>query len=311
MLILGRKYKFTKLELNTLNKKFKNIVIIKYRDRVQSEILQEIEENIKDNEFNLIVLNTQASVGDDIIRYLINLQFKIRDKKIRIITIEKFMEEFLKKCYIPIDQKDLTFLENIKPYSRYQYILKKVIDLSIAIPLAIITSPIMLYSAYKIKKESPNGGIFFKQLRVGKNGKEFECIKFRSMHEDSSYFNHYTQVNDPRLFKWGKSMRKTRIDELPQLINVLKGEMHIIGPRAEWNELVQRYKQEIPYYNERHIVTPGITGWAQVMYPYGSNSKDAKQKLMYDLYYIKHWSLWLEVKTIWKTIKVVINRRGV
>ena len=311
MLILGRRYQFTQLELNTLNKKFKNIVIIKYRNRVQDEVLQEIEENIKYSEFNLMVLNTQASVGDDIIRYLINLQFKIRDKKIRIITIENFMEEFLKKCYIPTDQKDLTFLENIKPYTIYQYILKRIIDISISIPLAIFTSPIMLYSAYRIKKESPKGGIFFRQLRVGKNGKEFECIKFRSMHKDSSYFNHYTQVNDPRLFKWGKSMRKTRIDELPQLLNVLKGQMHIIGPRAEWNELVQKYKQEIPYYNERHIVAPGITGWAQVCYHYGANSKDAKQKLMYDLYYIKHWNLWLEIKNIWKTVKVVLKKIGV
>ena len=106
-------------------------------------------------------------------------------------------------------------------------------------------------------------------------------------------------------------MRKTRIDELPQLLNVLKSEMHFIGPRAEWNILVESYEKEIPYYNERHIIRPGITGWAQVNYPYGSNIEDTKQKLMYDLYYIKHWSIWLELKVVWKTILVVLGKKGI
>ncbi len=312
VLVLGRKYKFNELEFNSLNKKFENIVIIKYRNRVQSEVLEEIEENIRDNKFNLIVLNTQASVGDDIIRYLINLQFNKRDRKIKITTMENFMEEFLKKCYIPMDQKDLTFLENIKPYSRYQYILKRVIDISIAIPLAIITTPIALYSAYRIKKESPNGSILFKQLRVGKNGKEFECIKFRSMCVDAEKCGaQFATINDKRVFPWGRVMREMRIDELPQLWNVLKGDMHLIGPRPERKVWIDKFEKEIPYYNKRHIIKPGLTGWAQILYPYGANGYDAKQKLMYDLYYIKHWSLGLEIKIIWKTIVVVFSRKGV
>jgi len=137
--------------------------------------------------------------------------------------------------------------------------------------------------------------VLFKQKRVGKDEKEFYCYKFRSMKTDIDYFNHYTQKNDPRIFKWGDFMRKSRIDELPQLINVFKGEMHLIGPRAEWSELVNNYEKEIPDYHLRHIVAPGITGWAQVNYPYGANLEDTKQKLMYDLYYIKNWSLWLEI----------------
>ena len=114
-----------------------------------------------------------------------------------------------------------------------------------------------------------------------------------------------------RVFEFGEFMRKTRIDEVPQCINVLRGQMHLIGPRPERRHWINFFEKEIPYYNERHIVRPGITGWAQVNYPYGSNTHDAKQKLMYDLYYIKHWSLWLEVKIIVKTIAIIFEKRGI
>ena len=167
----------------------------------------------------------------------------------------------------------------------------------------------MIYARQRIKKESP-GSLIFKQPRVGIKGRIFYCHKFRSMHEDSHH-DPYTRENDPRVYTWGETMRKTRIDELPQLLNVLQGDMHLIGPRAEWNILVEGYEKELPYYNERHLVRPGITGWAQVMYPYGAGVEDAKQKLMYDLYYIKHYSIWLEIKIIFKTIMVVLCKEGV
>jgi len=210
----------------------------------------------------------------------------------------------LQKLYLDKDY-------NLKPYSKFEYFQKRLIDFTISIPLLLLTFPVILYSIYRIKKESPDGPILFKQKRVGKDEKEFYCYKFRSMRTDVDYFNHYTQENDPRIFKWGKFMRKSRIDELPQLINVFKGEMHLIGPRAEWNELVKKYEKEIPDYHLRHIIAPGITGWAQVNYPYGANLEDTKQKQMYDLYYIKNWSLWLEIKTIFKTIKVMLRKEGI
>ena len=106
-------------------------------------------------------------------------------------------------------------------------------------------------------------------------------------------------------------MRKTRIDEVPQILNVLKGEMHFIGPRPERKYWIEQFEKEIPYYNERHLIRPGITGWAQVMYPYGANAQDAKQKLMYDLYYIKYWNAWLELKVVGKTILIVLGKKGV
>ena len=166
----------------------------------------------------------------------------------------------------------------------------------------------MLYAVYKIKKESP-GPILYTQIRIGERNRPFTCYKFRSMHQDS-HFDPYTRKNDNRIFPFGHFMRKSRIDELPQLVNVLKGDMHLIGPRAEWNILVEQYEQELPYYNERHLVKPGITGWAQVNYPYGANIEDTRQKLMYDLYYIKYWNLFLEVKIALKTVLVMLLKRG-
>ena len=198
--------------------------------------------------------------------------------------------------------------KKIKTYNKLQYFQKRTVDFFIGIFLALVTSPVMLYSLYKIKKESP-GSIFFKQSRIGLNGKAFTCYKFRSMHSNSK-FNPYTQKNDCRIFPYGRIMRRMRIDELPQLLNVLKGEMHLIGPRAEWNELVKKYEKEWSFYHERHLISPGITGWAQVNYPYGKNLEDTYQKLMYDLYYIKNWSLWLEIKTIFKTALVMVGRKG-
>ncbi len=226
------------------------------------------------------------------------------------ITLEDFFEKYLHKLYIPIDCSFCEHLKYIKPYTKIQYIIKRGIDYFVSIPLMFISSFIMIYAAYKIKKESPDGPIIFKQTRIGKNGKPFTCYKFRSMRTDVEFFNHYTQENDPRIFRWGEIMRKTRIDELPQLWNVLKGDLHLIGPRAEWDELVKQYEKKWKYYHLRHINAPGITGWAQVNYPYGKDLEDTRQKLMYDLYYFKNWSLGLEIKTIFKTAMVMIGKKG-
>ena len=239
----------------------------------------------------------------------------ISNKKLKtskpIITLEDFFEKNLNKIYIPIDYSFCESLKEIKPYTKSQYFIKRVIDFLISILLLLGSFIIMIYSAYRIKKESPDGPIIFKQTRIGKNGKPFTCYKFRSMRTDVEFFNHYTQENDPRIFPWGNIMRKTRIDELPQLINVLKGDLHLVGPRAEWDELVKKYEKKWSYYHLRHINAPGITGWAQVNYPYGKDLEDTRQKLMYDLYYFKNWSLKLEIKTILKTIKVMINKKGI
>ena len=305
MIVLGRKYKFTKFEKLRLRKKFNKRLIIKYSDRDPLEVLEELKILVAKTDAHLIVLNTKATVPDELIKYLTNLQF---EKNVKLITIEQFMEKYLHKCYIPEDHTDLNYLQNIRPFNFFEYSIKRFIDFVAIFCLFIISSPIMLYAIKKIKQQSP-GNLIFRQTRVGIRGKIFYCNKFRSMHENSHH-DPYTRENDTRIFPFGNTMRKTRIDELPQMLNVLKGDMHLIGPRAEWNILVENYEKELPYYNERHLVRPGITGWAQVNYPYGASIEDTKQKLMYDLYYIKHYSLWLDIKIVWKTILVVLGKKG-
>jgi lipopolysaccharide/colanic/teichoic acid biosynthesis glycosyltransferase len=255
----------------------------------------------------VIVLNTKAKVPDGLIKYLISLQLS---HKIQFMSVEKFMEKYLCKIYIPEDHRDIDFLSDIQPYNPLNYFLKRTIDYTGAFILYFLAWPILIYSRRRIKRESP-GTSMFKQLRVGQNNIEFFCIKFRSMDLNAEVNGaQFASQNDPRVFPWGNFMRKTRIDELPQLINIVRGEMHLIGPRPERKFWADQFEQEIPYYSERHIVKPGITGWAQVMYPYGANVQDAKQKLMYDLYYIKNWSILLEFKIIWKTILVVVGKKG-
>jgi len=196
----------------------------------------------------------------------------------------------------------------LEPYTPLEYFQKRVVDYTLVTLLGVVTLPVVLYTIYRIKKESP-GPIIFKQSRTGLYGKTFTCYKFRSMHVDG-HFNPYTEENDSRIFPFGVVMRKMRIDELPQLINILRGEMHMIGPRAEWNILAEKYTKDIPHYNDRHLIRPGITGLAQVMYPYGRSVEDARRKLKYDLLYIKNWSLMLELKVILKTVTVILGQKG-
>lgn len=308
MLVLGRKYKFTQFEKQRLRKTNIKMTVVRYTGKEAFVVLTEIKQIIQKSNCKIIVLNTKLKVDDTIIKYLTNLQF---EQNISIIGIESFLEKYLQKCYIPENHRELHYLENIKRFSTWQYIQKRAVDYFGIFWLFFFAWPVMLICRKKIEKQSP-GPILFKQDRVGYQNKEFKCTKFRSMKLDAEKDGaQFASKNDPRVFAWGQTMRKTRFDELPQMINILKGEMHLIGPRPERAFWIEQFEKEIPYYNERHLVRPGITGWAQVMYPYGENTEDAKQKLMYDLYYIKHWSFWLEMKVVWKTIMVVVGEKGV
>ncbi|CAD7289442.1 hypothetical protein LMG7974_01530 [Campylobacter majalis] len=310
LLIIGSKYDFDKLDIKRLKTKFKTISFINHQENLSRQTRKEIENLITTKPYKYLVINTKAPVDSKMIKYLTLLQFRKQHRKIHIITIEKLLERYLKKCYIPDEDRDLNFLNDIKPYNFVQLIVKRIVDYLGASVLFVVHFFVKFYVKKKIDKQSP-GDIYFSQKRVGLNNKEFNCIKFRSMSLDAEKNGaKFASQNDDRVFEFGKFMRKTRIDEIPQCINVLKGEMHLIGPRPERKYWIDLFEKEIPYYNERHLVRPGITGWAQVNYPYGTNAYDAKQKLMYDLYYIKHWSLWLEILTIAKTLAVVFGKKG-
>ena len=311
MLILGEKYTFTNLELQRLEKKFTTINKIDYKNEESKDVIAKIEANIR-SKTSIIVLNTKAKVDDEIIKYLTNLKFNTQHSTLKIISIEHFLEQYLFKCYIPEDNDDLHYLDDIQGLSNFQRFQKKLIDVIAIIGLFLVFLVVKPFVKKKVKEQSP-GSLYFKQLRVGLGNKEFECIKFRSMRLDAEKNGAaFSQKGDSRIFPFGETMRSTRIDEIPQVFNIIKGQMSLIGPRPERLYWIKKdFENNIPYYNQRHIVKPGITGWAQVMYPYGNGIEDARQKLMYDLYYIKYWSLWLEIKVIYKTVMVVLNKQGV
>jgi sugar transferase (PEP-CTERM system associated) len=198
-------------------------------------------------------------------------------------------------------------------YSGIQQLGKRVFDVVASLMLLLVAWPFMVLTALAIRIESGrNAPIFYRQVRVGKNWQLFQVIKFRSMRTDAEKDGRpqWARQNDDRITRVGRFIRKTRIDELPQLFNVLKGEMSFVGPRPERPEFVEKFAETIPYYSERHRVKPGITGWAQLCYPYGSGYQDAIEKLQYDLYYVKNYSLFLDFLIMLQTVEVVIWGKG-
>ncbi len=188
---------------------------------------------------------------------------------------------------------------------------KRMLGIIVSIILLTIFSPILLLVAVCIKLDSP-GPVFYKQERVGYQGKVFGLLKFRSMREDAEALNGpmFAQKADARITRMGKIIRKLRLDEVPQFINIFKGEMDLVGPRPERPVFVKQLQEQVPYYSLRHSVRPGLTGWAQVNYSYGESFKDSKEKLHYDLYYAKHLSWHLDLLIILLTIKEVLFARG-
>lgn len=245
-------------------------------------------------------------------RYHVIYKLVIRNNKsIRISTVYDFCENTLKKIYVPdnLDEENPYMPPHLVFDGRVRF-LKKVIDLLISGILLLASFPLWILSALRIKQESP-GPVFYQQVRNGLGRATFNCIKFRSMGADAEANGAmFSKKKDSRVFKYGALMRLTRIDELPQLLNIFRGEISLIGPRPERPVFIESFEEIIPYYNLRHGVKPGITGYAQVMYPYGTGVYDARHKLMFDLYYIKHWSLALEMKIIFLTAVVVLTRKG-
>jgi sugar transferase (PEP-CTERM system associated) len=204
----------------------------------------------------------------------------------------------------------LIFSEGFKT-TRLRLILKRCVDVVFSIGLLILTAPLMLVTAIAIKLDS-RGPILYRQPRLGRDGHEFDVLKFRSMQQDAESESGptWTSHRDPRITTVGRVIRPLRIDELPQLINVLRGEMSFVGPRPERAHFVHQLEEVIPYYGLRMTVRPGITGWAQVEYGYGASREEALEKLKYDLYYIKNSNVLLDLWIVLKTFKVVLFGKG-
>ena len=189
-------------------------------------------------------------------------------------------------------------------------LIKRILDTVLVLATFPLTLPIMLLTAIAIRLEREGGALFI-QKRVGQGGKEFDIYKFRSMCKDSEKDGaQFASAGDMRVTRIGKFIRKTRIDELPQFFNVLKGDMSLIGPRPEQKVFVDQFEEEIPFYSYRHIVKPGISGWAQVVHGYAADVDDTKVKIEHDFYYIKYFSLWLDILIVFKTLKTMLTGFG-
>jgi sugar transferase (PEP-CTERM system associated) len=204
----------------------------------------------------------------------------------------------------------LIFAEGFR-FSTFFRLVRRLLNFSFALIALVISLPLLPFIVLAVKLGSP-GPVLYRQRRVGRRGKVFYCYKFRTMRQDAEADTGATWAtdDDPRITRVGKFLRASRLDEIPQLWCVLKGDMHFVGPRPERPEFVEWLSQEIPYYGVRHVVRPGITGWAQVQYKYGNTLGDAREKLQYDLFYIKNASLGLDLLIMFQTIKIVLLGRG-
>ncbi|MEF8833815.1 MAG: TIGR03013 family XrtA/PEP-CTERM system glycosyltransferase, partial [Halofilum sp. (in: g-proteobacteria)] len=192
--------------------------------------------------------------------------------------------------------------------------VKRLFDIAVSLIVLTVTLPLIAAAALAIRLESGRGApILYRQTRVGRNGESFEALKFRSMRTDAEQPGQaqWAQQNDPRVTRVGAILRRFRIDELPQLFNILRGDMSFVGPRPERPEFVESLKQSCPHYGDRHRVKPGLTGWAQIRYPYGASEADAFRKLQYDLYYVKNRSVYLDLVILLQTAEAVLWGHGV
>lgn len=241
---------------------------------------------------------------------LARLLVKCMHLKVEVSSFTHFIEDI--SGQIPVNYLDDNWfiLELGIRNKRHFWSAKHYMDIGIAVVGLCLAFPLFLLAALLIKLES-SGPVFYSQLRIGRDNKPFRAWKLRTMKDGADKNNvHWTLDNDNRITRVGKWLRKIRFDEVPQLINILKGEMTLIGPRPEAVSLVEKYAAEIPYYLERHMVTPGITGWAQINYRYGNSIEDTRQKLMFDLYYIKNRSATLDIIIFLRTIRTVLTCRG-
>ena len=239
--------------------------------------------------------------------------WEMMDCKLRGIQISEFdcfwEREFGKVELSTIRPSWIIFSDGFQVSAAKRF-MKRGFDLLFSSLFLLSTLPVLLVTALAIKLDSP-GPVFYSQKRVGLGGRVFPVLKFRSMRTDAEKDGaQWASKSDSRVTRVGKFIRKTRIDEIPQILNVLRGEMSFVGPRPERPDFMEELEREVPYYRERHRVKPGITGWAQINYPYGATIEDARQKHSFDLYYLKNVSLFLDLVVLVQTVRVVLFGEG-
>ncbi len=231
-------------------------------------------------------------------------------KGISLETEAAFWEHHLKRVDVATIGPDWVAGLDRAPLSRFQRAVNRGGDIVISLGLLIFTLPLMGLVALLVRGDSP-GSVLYKQERVGLGGRSFTLLKFRSMRANAENSGPaWASMGDPRVTRVGAFIRRTRMDELPQLFNVLRGEMSFIGPRPERPHFVQQLANVIPFYSERARVKPGLTGWAQVNFPYGASVEDARVKLSYDLFYVKHRSVLLDMAILFATVRVILFQEG-
>lgn len=237
---------------------------------------------------------------------------QVRMTGVRVTDISSFFEQETGRVDLEsVRPSWFIFSDGYDGGSQISVVGKRVFDILFSAALLVVTSPILMVTATLVKLTS-RGTIFYRQQRVGRFGKPFDVIKFRSMRADAEKEGKpiWAQKGDPRVTGVGRIIRLTRIDEIPQMFCVLKGDMSFVGPRPERPFFVSELARQIPFYNERHVAKPGVTGWAQINYPYGASVEDARAKLEYDLYYIKNYSLFLDLLILIQTVRVVLWQDG-
>ncbi|MCA1657816.1 MAG: sugar transferase, partial [Verrucomicrobiaceae bacterium] len=261
--------------------------------------------NLSDRYSGVVLAERVDRIRPELLEHLVRTQFQ----RTRVYTLESFYEAHWR--HVPVHSLDpfwpLQMGFQLARNSPYHY-LKRLFDVALSGVLLVMGSPLfaLIPCAIWWADRRP---VLFRQLRVGREGEVFTVLKYRTMRAElasEEAADIYTREGDPRITGVGRWLRKLRLDELPQLWNVLRGDMSLIGPRAEWIKCAERYEHKIPFYHFRHLVKPGITGWAQVNYPYGESEEDAIEKLKYDLYYIRHYSLKLDAMIVLKTVYTVL-----
>jgi sugar transferase (PEP-CTERM system associated) len=269
---------------------------------------QELDSIVKNEKIDRIVIAVRERRGTFPTETLLKMSLA---GNVNIEECTSFFERVTGQVHVDMLRPSWLIFAGRPKDTRLKTVFRETVHRGLALIGLILSLPVAVLTAILIKLES-RGAVFYRQERVGRNGKIFKVIKFRSMRSDAEKDGKpvWATADDDRVTRVGRVIRKIRVDEIPQFWNIIKGEMSFVGPRPERPHFVAQLAEEIPFYEHRHLVAPGLTGWAQIKYPYGASVHDARQKLQYDLYYIKNQSLALDLVIVFETVKTVLFGKG-